>query len=153
MPDLNNIDWITTGPIIGESDPEGRSDSFNKSNKQIWANYLNEHDKDGDHKADLLSYYMAHEEFYYSGNSTDDTNVYLSDTDLDIDMIWLWSADYGYMFFRSESMAGDNTQSTDNVAFVANYIQSVGTGTFQLGDDNNVNDTGTTYYGIAWGHH
>jgi predicted RecA/RadA family phage recombinase len=101
---LNNIDWITTGLIIGESDPEGRSDSFNKSNKQIWANYLNEHDKDGDHMADLLSFFSLMEEDTYVGNNAT-RSITLSDTDLDLDILWVWSESYPKIKCRATTMS------------------------------------------------
>jgi hypothetical protein len=142
----------------GHNDPEGNEDTFGRANKMIWGNLTayatapatgtGEHDRDGAHMSDLVSGLWVPEEGNYQGNGADDRNISLSDTGLDIKLLRIWAPPL-YSFFRSEDMAGDNTSSTENVVFASDQIQSIGTGTFQVGTLLNVNLT--VYYYIAYG--
>ncbi len=150
-------EWIhyKTDPCYGASDPGGYQDVYNRANKQIWSNFTaynsgtGEHDRDGDHMADLVSNFWVCEEDTYAGNAADDRDISLTDAGLDVKMIRIWNATVAYTFVRSEDMAGDNTKSTENLAFAADYIQSVGTGTFQVGTA--LNAAATDYYYIVYG--
>lgn len=156
---MSTPEWIhyKTDPCYGASDPGGYQDIYNRANQQIWANFTahydagttgaGEHDKDGDHFADFLADMWGVEEDTFTGNGGDDTNISLSDSNLDVKFIRIWEASTGYTWFRSEDMAGDLTFDTLNIADLTDCIQSVGTGTFQVGTTLNVN-TRVYYYTV-----
>jgi hypothetical protein len=146
----------------GHADSDGNTDTWNRFCKYVWGNFTNydteygsgtgEHDADGDHMADLTTNCWYQEPLTYQGNGADDRNISTSDASLDIKFIRIWDGAVAYTFFKSEDMAGDSTRDTNNAAgFVANYIQSVGTGTFQVGTALNVNLR--DYYAIIYGTH
>lgn len=130
--------------------PQGNKDWFNFACEIIWNdNFLAEHERDGTHNSDLATDKI--EIASYVGNGVDDRNIALTDGALDIKFIRIYSSNVANNFFRSETMAGDVTKSTAAGVVVANYIQSVGTGTFQLGDDNSVNQNAITFYYLVVG--
>jgi hypothetical protein len=130
--------------------PQGNKDWFNFACEIIWNdNFLAEHERNGTHNTDLATDKIEIGTFV--GNAVDDRNVALSDGTLDIKFIRIYSNNVANNFFRSETMAGDVTKTTAAAVFAANEIQSVGTGTFQLGDSNNVNQNAITFYYIVVG--
>lgn len=144
---------LYTEKAYGHNSTTGNTDNFNKLAKYLWGLFEMEHEpSDGSHQAALTAENWVVEEGTYTGNGVDDRNISLSDAGLDIKFIRIWSEGVAYTFFRSEDMAGDATLDTSGiVGFAANHIQSVGTGTFQVGDSANVNDNGVDFYYVAYG--
>ena len=132
----------------------GNEDTFNRACRTLWDDMFTvQHDKDGDHKADLFPSTKI-EEGSYTGNGADDRNISLSDGTLDIKFMRVYSAEVAYTYIRTEGMAGDNTKNTKynpGVVFQADQIQSVGTGTFQVGTNAAVNTNLATYYYLVVG--
>lgn len=90
------------------------------------------------------------EVFSYSGNSTDGTNISLSGSFIP-KVIIIKGDGATEPIHRTDQFVGDNSQGFGSATIqAANQIQSMGPGTFQLGDSANTNATGSTYYGIAF---
>lgn len=141
-------------PRYADSDPNGNTDNVNGFCKELWNNqFREEHDGDGDHKADLLASFDKFETGNYTGNGADDRNISLTDSTTDIAYIKIWSGSIAYHYFRSSSMTGDNTaRSYSGEAFQSDQIQSVATtGQFQIGADSDVNANAIDYYYAVWG--
>jgi hypothetical protein len=82
----------------------------------------------------------------YSGNNTDNRDITLTDTSLDVKYIGVL-IDTGAasgVYSRNESMTGDNAKGETLTTFSSDRIQSMGTGTFQVG--LSLNGTGNTYH-------
>lgn len=143
----------------GHNDSDGNTDSWNRYCKYVWGNFTNynteygsgtgEHDADGDHMSDLLSLFWKAETITWTGNGADDRDIALSDGDLNIKFIRSWEASTAGTWFKSEDMAGDTTFDTPTITSTADYVQSVGTGTFQVGTLLNVN--ARVYYAKIYG--
>ena len=143
----------------GHNDSDGNTDTWNRFCKYVWGNFTNynteygagtgEHDADGDHMADLLALFWKSESITWTGNGADDRDISLSDGDLDVKFIRAWEASTSGSWFRSEDMVGDVTFHTDLVNELADYIQSVGTGTIQVG--TNLNVSSRIYYAEVYG--
>lgn len=129
----------------------GNKDKFNEACRDLWTRFKLEHDRDGVHKSDLDDNLWKQENISWSGNSTANRDITLSDGTLDIKFIRILSDNQAYTFFRSEDMTGDNTAQSYPAVFASNKIRSVGTGTFQVGDNAAVNASGTTYHAIIYG--
>ena len=135
------------------------TDTWNRFCKYVWGNFTNydteygsgtgEHDADGDHMSDLLSLFWKCEAITWTGNAADDRNISLSDGDLDVKFIRVWEAATVGTWFKSEDMAGDTTFDTPTITSAADFVQSVGTGTFQVGTSLNVNLR--DYYAVVYG--
>ena len=135
------------------------TDTWNRFCKYVWGNFTNydteygsgtgEHDADGDHMADFLALFWKCEPITWTGNAADDRDLSLSDGDLDIKFIKVWEAATVGTWWKSEDMAGDTTFDSPTIISTANLVQSVGTGTFQVGTDLNVNLR--DYYAIVYG--
>lgn len=138
---------------------DDNTDTFNRFCKYVWGNFTNydteygegtgEHDADGDHMSDLLALFWKCEPITWTGNGGDDRDISLSDGDLDVKFVQVWEASTAGSWFKSEDMAGDTTFDTPNLASAADYIQSVGTGTIQVGTSLNVGSR--VYYAIVYG--
>lgn len=87
----------------------------------------------------------------YTGDGNDSRDISLADSDMDIQYLLIVSDNAYPSYSRSETMAGDNTKTETLAAFSANVIQSVGTGTFQVGSANGVNQSSVVYYYCAIG--
>jgi hypothetical protein len=94
-------------------------------------------------------------------DGTDDYNIFLSNSALDCDFVFMWLLDDDNptpgvqfsLFGRSESMTGDNTARFEQGAagFDANYIQSIGTGVIQSGNGWYNYGSGTIFGYLAIG--
>lgn len=83
----------------------------------------------------------------YTGNGADNRNI----TGAGFQPEWaLVMGDGAADSFRPFALAGDNTFDIIGTNAVANYIQSATADGFQVGSDNNVNQSGRAYYWIAW---
>lgn len=143
----------------GHNDSDGNTDSWNRYAKYNWGNFTNydteygdgggEHDADGDHMSDLLALFWKSEVISWTGNAADDRNISLSDGDLDIKYVHVWEASTAGTWWKSEDMAGDTTFDSIYTASSADFIQSVGTGTFQVGTSLNANTI--VYYAKIYG--
>lgn len=143
----------------GHNDADGNSDTWNRFCKYVWGNFCQysteygsgtgEHDKDGDHKADLLALFWKREPIQWTGAGGDDRDLALSDGDLDVKFIQVWEAATAGTWWKSEDMAGDTTFDSPTVTSAADLIQSVGTGTFQVGSLLDV--AARDYYAIVYG--
>jgi hypothetical protein len=145
----------------GDSDPNGELDTGNRPHKGAWGNFTNytgtegygagtgEHDDDGDHMSGLLALFWKEEPISWTGNGADDRDISLSDGDLDVKFIRVLEASTAGTWWRSETMAGDLTFHSDLVNELTDYVQSVGTGTFQVGTSLNVGSR--DYYAIVYG--
>ena len=63
----------------------------------------------------------------------------------------IWRDDTEYPVLYSADMTADNTKELETNAFQSNMIQSVGTGTFQVGSDVAVNENLIVYKYLAVG--
>jgi hypothetical protein len=80
---------------------------------------------------------------FYPGNNTDDTNITGVGFQPEFVIIQehLSSAD---LYFKSDQMSGDSALNNRGV-LVTNHIQALISDGFQVGDPNNVNETGKNY--------
>jgi hypothetical protein len=150
-------DWVDyKDRCYGHADPGGEFDTYNKATKGFWKNFsaydsgTGEHNRDGTHMADLTDNVYVLETGTYTGNGTDDRNISLSDSGLDIKYIRIFEESTQGTWFRSETMAGDATLETKVMSSITDAIQSVSTpGVFQVGLVLNVNLR--VYYYILYG--
>jgi len=148
-------EWVQDGERWdGANDPNGNLDIMNRANQEIWDMFCVEHDKDGDH-FDFQSP-AVFESDSYSGNGTDPHNVSLTNSALQIKYLRVWCSTLStpndeYWAWCTDTMSADETKTFENVGFVADWIQSIGTGTFQVGGDTGVNDSSETYHYLAIG--
>ena len=143
----------------GHNDPDGNTDTWNRFCKYVWGNFTNydteygrgtgEHDADGDHMSDLLSLFWKAEPISWTGTTVDSRNISLSDAALDVKFIRVWEASTVGTWWKSEDMAGDTTFDSPTITSSADFVQSVGTGTFQVGASLNVGSR--VYYAIVYG--
>lgn len=85
--------------------------------------------------------------FTYVGDGNDNRSI--AELGFTPDFV-LISANGSYdSIIRTSSMVGDTSGFTRNTAFAANHVQALETNGFQLGNSDNVNKSGVTYYGIA----
>jgi hypothetical protein len=103
----------------------------------------------GIHTTNPYAAYGKIEPGSYGGDNTDDRDITLTNTALDVKYVVIIPYSVAAAYSRSESMAGDNTKQEKSGAFQVDRIQSLGTGTFQVG--NTLNQTGETYHWIAIG--
>ncbi len=83
----------------------------------------------------------------YTGNAADNRNI----TGVGFQPEWLLTMGDGEAdIFRPFALAGDNSYDIIGTNAVANRIQAAIADGFQLGSDNNVNQSGRAYYWIAW---
>ena len=83
----------------------------------------------------------------YTGNGADNRNI----TGAGFQPEWaLVMGDGAADSFRPFALAGDNTFDIIGTNAVANYIQAAAADGFQVGSDDNVNQSGRAYYWIAW---
>ena len=138
----------------GHGTTSGNEDTFNRAAKDIWEEFEKEHEKAGPHIAVLTGENWVVEEDAYVGNGVNATTINLSDGGFDIKFIRIRSEEVAYTYFRSEDMAGDVTKSTEGAAagaFTANWIESVGTGSFVIGDADHVNKNAIDYFYVVYG--
>lgn len=129
------------------------TDVFNRPSRDIWDTFQVGHEKTGAHKSSLTTDIWGYEEGTYTGNNTDDRNISLTDTNLDIKFIRIWCDRTGspYSWVRTENIAGDNAAAAFGAGtFTADMIQSVGTGTFQIGNGG-LNNNAQDYFYICYG--
>jgi hypothetical protein len=85
---------------------------------------------------------------FYPGNSTDGTNI----TGVGFQPEFVVIQDYlstQDLHFKSDQMAGDSAVSNRG-ALATNHIQDLISDGFQVGDANNVNETGKNYAYVAF---
>jgi hypothetical protein len=83
----------------------------------------------------------------YVGDGADNRNI----TGLGITPVWVITlGDGDDSAFRPGPLAGDASYLMSGTGIVANGIQVLQAGGFQIGSNNDVNETGTTYHYIAW---
>lgn len=142
----NDPDWVEDGED-GYGDGTGTSVA-NQVEDDMYTAFDDEHDgATGAHDSPPFSGFAMIEVGKYEGNGVDDRDILLAKTDLDIKYLFVFVDAANLVASRSESMAGDNTKNENAAAFAANYIQSIGTGTFQVGSANSVNfNTADIYY-------
>ena len=150
---LNSIVWRSASidhRCDAESDPDGQEDWANDPSRAIWNLFTKEHEKTGIHIAALDDELWSCEELTWAGDDADGKTINLSDGTLNIKFIRVWSEAFTYSWFRSEDMAGDNSATTNSATgFTANYIESVGTGSFTVGTA--INTSGNDYYCVVYG--
>lgn len=137
----------------GHDSTSGNEDTFNKLAKYIWEDFEKEHEpSDGSHIDALDDDLLSCEEISWTGNGVNGRTINLVDSGLDIKFIRVWSEEAAYTYFRSEDMAGDASVSTEVLTtFTANWIESVGTGSFTIGDADEVNKSSIDYFAIVYG--
>jgi hypothetical protein len=87
----------------------------------------------------------------YSGNSIDDRDISLTNGSLACNMVWVKNTIANYGVFKTTAMTSADTTAQFNTNIIGNAVQSLGTGQFQVGNDGVVNQSGRTYYYIAFG--
>jgi hypothetical protein len=142
--------WILYKEPTHGVNGDGYVDVFNRPSRTIWNNFLMQHDKDGDHKSDLSTGMWRIEEYFYTGNSTNLRAISLINASLNIKFLRIFSASATHTIFISENMPEGIALKTDG-AVSLDWIKSVGTGTFTISDNADVNLTGITYYYVAYG--
>lgn len=83
----------------------------------------------------------------YTGDGNDNRNISFSPA-FTPDFVWVINAATLNTSFRFTPMTGDQSKYEDS-GLRTNGIQSVGSGTFQVGTDTSVNNNATKYYYIA----
>jgi len=158
---LPNYVHYKTDYCYGDSDPGSNLDTGNRPHKGHWGNFTTytgtesygagtgEHDNDGDHMSGLLSLFWKGEPISWTGNGADDRDISLVDSALDVKFIHVWEASTAGTWWKSEDMAGDTTFDSPTVTSAADYVQSIGTGTFQVGTSLNVGSR--VYYAYVYG--
>jgi hypothetical protein len=87
----------------------------------------------------------------YVGNATDDQSQVIAGSDFTPDFLMLLGVGgSGQGVYRSRSHAGDQSVMMMNDTTVANLIQAFTATGFQVGDDDEVNENGVTFYYFAW---
>ena len=132
----------------GASQPDARADILNRTYRALWTNFTAEHQKSGAHRTDLTTNLSKSEVISWGGDNSDNRNISLVNTSIDITFINVFDGTR-FTCFKASNMAGDTTKLLSATAYAANYVQSVGTGTFQVGTE--LNASGTTYIAIVIG--
>ncbi len=149
--------WMTSGnlstaPMIG-SDDNTVSQVLNSANSvesEIWTQFIKEHNADGTHSTDPYSGCTKIETGMYEGDATDNRDITMTyNIDIQYLIVIVDTGAASTARSRSETMAGDNTKDERTAAFVVNNIQSIGTGTFQVG--TGINAASVDYYYCAIG--
>lgn len=162
---LSTLPYNTAVPRearTGANDPNGNPDNYNRVARALWTLFKVEHDKDGDHKSDLLTSSSKIEVGSYTGNGTDDRDITIGIATPDIVMIWsevvdayftpyspiVWSSSVFQIFEAVKSV----TMLTDVISDpeYSDLIQVVtGLFAFQIGANHTVNKNAETYYYLA----
>lgn len=150
MSTLADISWPEyTEQDYAANDPNGNPDIMNEGYDILWEVFCVEHDKDGDHFT-TGSTYAKVEEGTWPGTGADDYDVSLSDNTIDIKWIKVMGTDLSDIYVATESFASNKAADAEfGGAFSADIIQSVGTGTFQVGAT--ANQSSETYYYVVVG--
>ncbi len=83
----------------------------------------------------------------YVGDGTDNRSI----TGVGFQPVWVITlGDGDDSIFRPSSLSGDNSYNFYSTPKISNRIQALEADGFQIGSDNDVNETGTTYHYIAW---
>ncbi len=140
---LSTIDWMKSDDLdYGHNSSSGQPDMYNKANKALYALMGVEHSDSGAHK---IADFLLSEQGSYAGNSTDDTDISLSDASMDIEFIIIAARAAQYPVFRSADMTSTNSKEVATNAFQT-HIKSISTtGQFRVSAAAEVNATGTTY--------
>ncbi len=129
--------------------PDGNEDVGNRAAKDWFTNFCAQHDySTGLHATTGCVFSEAGT---YTGNDADNRNIPLINTSLIINFLMIWRADTEFPVLVISEMDADDTKELETSAFQADMIQSIGTGTFQVGTDAAVNAAATTYYYLAVG--
>jgi hypothetical protein len=150
---MPNPNWITYRERTNGVNSDGYPDVSNRPARTIWSNFTNQHDKTGTHKSDLTDGLCVIETDSYTGNATDNTDITLQNADLDIKYLRIWSEESAFFWYTTEEigvfMTNGSFSSQGHSA--DDRIKSIGTGTFRIGDSDDVNKNGSTYYFTAYG--
>lgn len=145
--------WIETTDLRIAAGNPFYTDVKNRCGQHIWNAFIAEHNTDGTH-SDVATRLVI-ETYSYSGNGTDDRDVALQNANLAIIWLRIWTDQAFWIEFRSADtsmFSGDESVGLVQASNPhANYIQSRGTGTFQLGDADAINKNTETYYYVAIG--
>ncbi len=132
-----------------ENHPDGNEDIFNRPAKDFFTSFTVQHDfSTGIHSETGC---MIIEPYTYTGDGVDPQNVVTQNVNLVITFLMIWREDTQYPVFYSSDMTPDNTKELETNAFQSDMIQSVGTGTFQVGADAAVNENLIDYFYLAIG--
>ena len=132
-----------------QNHPEGNENVGDRACMDIYINFTVQHDyATGIHASAGC---LISEPGTYQGDGADPHNISLDNASLDISWLLICRADSEYPVFASTDMTADNTKEEQTASFQSNQIQSIGTGTFQVGSDTAVNESGVTYYYFAVG--
>lgn len=150
MSNLSDISWPQyTEQNWAANDPNGNSDIMNEGYDELWTIFTTEHDKDGDHWTSGVTYAKV-EEGTWAGDGGGDKIVSLADGTLDIKWIKIMGTDLTDVYIATESFTANKTGTAEDAAvFIADYIKSIGTGTFTVGTVMNTNTE--DYYYVAVG--
>jgi len=150
---MPNPTWISYRERTNGENSDGYPDVSNRPARTIWSNFTNQHDKTGTHKSDLTDGLCVMETDSYTGNATDNTDITLTNTDLDIKFLRVWSEESAFFWYMTEDLDSEevNLSLSSQGYLAAGRIKSIGTGTFRIGDSDDVNKNGSTYYYTAYG--
>jgi hypothetical protein len=142
-----------TEPVIGANDPMF-GNTWDQVNIDVENALETEHTNAGEHgDIDVASGGRCICEIgTYTGTGSDGENISLTESNLTIFFLKIFTFSVSNIeVIRTIDMTGDNTKLLSNAVFAANLIQSIGTGTFQVGDGSDVNTLDQKYYYIAYG--
>ena len=135
--------WISDGDTL-DADVAGTG-ALNQVAKHIEDVFLDEHNDSGTHKTSPFSFFIEVETF--TPNGLDDRTITL-DENIDIKGIWMLQTG-NYRVHKNESLSGDAVARTTTAGCaLTNYIQSIGTGSFQVGTNCN-SGTAAIYYCVV----
>ena len=149
---MANPIWITYRESTHGVNSNGYADVSNRPARTIWANFCVEHDKAGTHKSDMTTdpLIWQMEAGTYAGDGTDNRQISLTNTNLDVKFVRIFSASYDYTWFAFANFPYDTAICTEGHS-AADTIQTMGVGFFEIGSDNEVNENGVTFYYIVYG--
>lgn len=123
-----------------------------RASKEIKSRFLHEHPETGIHDSDDLydsgSAWIAVGSYTGTGVSGLEITVTPS---FAIKALWIWRFAASYPCFKTASMPSDQTKIMLNQGLYTTYITSLGTGSFIVGSNTDVNQGSQTYYYVAFG--
>jgi hypothetical protein len=135
-------DWIEHGEAL--TGGTGTAIANKVENHIYNTAFLHEHDDNGKHTSSPFNAWC--ETGTYTANNTDDRTIALASAELQIKFLLICNLTSPFIVWCSSSMPSDRTKVNATAAFSLDYIQSLGTGEFQVGTLANTTINGTHHY-------
>lgn len=144
--------WITAAEyIVGAGHPV-LPDVKNRVGRELWAAFIAEHDAStGQHKSPYDTLLLYETGTYIGTGAAQDVTLAGALAGILLQMVWVWSAAYSSLYLTITGWGGVARSLNEGDAPLAANTLTLGTSTFSLGTAGEVNNSGTTYYYIAYG--